>query len=160
MRAIIITGTPGTGKSELAKALAKKLGCRHINVNRLAKRLSEGYDRERKTSIVDVKKLNTELMGLIKASKKRMVIDSHLSHYLPEKYVKLCIVTKCSIRVLKKRLEKRKYSQKKVRENLDCEIFDVCRTEAEERYGNVLVLDTTRKSPSVLAGEILSSAQF
>ena len=81
---------------------------------------------------------------MISKSKKLLVIDSHLSHYLPKKYVKLCVVTKCDLKVLKKRLEKRKYSKGKVRENLDAEIFDVCLNEAKELGHKVKVVDTTK----------------
>jgi len=75
---------------------------------------------------------------------KKVVIDSHLSHYLPKKYVELCIVTHCDIVVLKKRLEKRKYSQLKIRENLDAEIFQTCLTEAQEQRHTILEVDTTK----------------
>jgi adenylate kinase len=95
-------------------------------------KLSEGYDKKLKSKIVDVKKLNKKLVEIIK-KEKNLVIDSHLSHYLDKKYVDLCVVVKCGLEKLKKRLEKRKYSKKKIRDNLDSEIFDVCFVEALER---------------------------
>ena len=73
-----------------------------------------------------------------------MVIDSHLSHYLDKKYVDLCVVVKCDIKVLKKRLEKKKYSKAKIRENLDSEILDVCLVEALENGHKIKVIDTTK----------------
>ena len=68
-----------------------------------------------------------------------------MSHYLPKKYVDLCIVTKCGLKKLKKRLEKRKYNKKKIRENLDCEIFDICLNEAMEKGHKVKIVDTSKK---------------
>jgi len=131
---IIVTGTPGTGKTTVAKKIAKEKGIKYIDVNNIISKykLSEGYDRKRKTKIVDTDKLNKILIKIIKEN-KGLVIDSHLSHYLPKRYVDLCIVTKCSLKELKARLEKRKYSKAKVRENLDAEIFDTCRVEAIEK---------------------------
>lgn len=133
-KTVIVTGSVGTGKTTIAKKLAKKYKAKYIDVNKIIKeyKLSEGYDRKRKCKIVDVKKLNKVLINIIKNSKKDLVIDSHMSHFLPPKYVDLCIVTKCPIKKLKGRLKKRGYSQSKIKENIDAELFDVCLNEAKE----------------------------
>ena len=163
MKIIIVTGTPGTGKTLLSRKLAGKLNFHYIDANNIVRKykISEGYDKKRKTKLVDANKLNKALIREIssiknankktgkKTKKKRnikngIIIDSHLSHYLPKKYVDLCIVTKCSLRLLQKRLRKRKYSKEKIRENMDAEIFDVCLNEAREKGHNILVLDTSK----------------
>lgn len=146
MEVLIITGSVGTGKSTLAEKISKKFGFKHIDVNKLIKEnnLFEAYDKKRKCRIVDIKKLNRFLINLIKKSKENLVIDSHLSHYLPRKYVDMCIVAKCSLKTLEKRLKKRRYSQDKIRENLDCEIFDVCLNEAKDKKHNMVAIDTTK----------------
>ena len=142
---IVITGTSGSGKTLVAKKIAKKFKLKYIDVNKLIKeeRLYDYYDRKLKTYVVDVKKLNKYLIELIKKN-KNIVLDSHLSHYLDKKYVDLCVVCKCDLKILKKRLEKRKYSKKKIRENLDSEIFDVCLVEALEKGHKVKVIDTSK----------------
>ena len=135
MKLLAVTGTPCTGKTTLAKKLSKKLNYEYVDVNKLIEKnkLSSGYDRKRKCKIIDIKKLNNFLVNkIIKKSKKNLVIDSHLSHYLPKKYVDLCIVTKCDLKELNKRLKKRKYNKDKIKENLECEIFDVCLNEAKD----------------------------
>ena len=150
MKTFIITGTPGTGKTTLAKALSKKLNYKYIDVNKIVNKynISEGYDKKRKTKIVDIKKLNKYLLIEINKAKSKksngIIIDSHLSHYLPKKYVDLCIVVKCNLKTLKKRLKKKKYSKEKIRENLDSEIFDICLQEAKQRKHKVEIVDTTR----------------
>jgi len=167
MKVIIVTGSVGTGKTTLSKKLAKKLNFSYLDVNETIKEynIAEGYDKKRKTKIVDVKKLNNALIKEIsiiknslnkkpiskKSSKKLnkkikdgVIIDSHLSHYLPKKYVDLCIVTKCDLKILKKRLKRKKYSESKIRENLDAEIFDICLNEAKENRHKVIVIDTTK----------------
>src|SRR3989344_9034626 len=146
MKCVIVTGSPGTGKSKVAKLIAKKLKGEYVDVNRLVKnkKIKSKYDKKLMTSIIDVKILNKYLIRMIKESKKLLVIDSHLSHYLPKKYVKLCVVTKCDLKILKKRLEKRGYGKEKIRDNLDAEIFDICLVEALENKHKVKVIDTTK----------------
>lgn len=142
---IILTGSVGTGKTKVAKIIAKKYNLKYVDLNGLIikNKLYEKYDRKLKTYIVDIKKLNRYLIKLVK-KEKNLVIDSHLSHYLDNKYVDLCIVTKCDINILKKRLMKRRYSKEKIRENLDAEIFDACLVEALENKHKIKVIDTTK----------------
>ena len=165
MKIIIVTGTPGTGKTALSRKIANELNLHYIDVNNVIRKykIAEGYDQKMKTKIVDIKKLNKALIMEIsqykktiknkphKSSKKNpyeikngIIIDSHLSHYLAKKYVDLCIVTKCDLKELKKRLKKRKYTKEKIRENLDAEIFDVCLNEAMELDHKIIILDTTK----------------
>jgi len=143
MNVIIVSGTPGTGKTTYVKKLALEQNQKYIDVNKVIEEnnLSEGFDEERDTKIIDTKRLSKVLIDIIK-QEKDVVIDSHLSHYLPKKYVDKCFITKCDLKELKRRLEKRGYSDKKVRENLDAEIFDVCRIEAEEAGHDVEVVNT------------------
>lgn len=140
---VVVTGTPGTGKTKVAKALAKKYKLKYIDLSKVIKekKLYESYDRKLKTYIVDIKKIKKLLTDI--AKEDNIIIDSHLAHYSNKKYVGLCIVTKCDISVLKKRLEKRKYPKAKIRENLDAEIFDVCLIEAREQKHKIKIIDTT-----------------
>jgi adenylate kinase len=143
---IIVTGTPGTGKTTIARLIAKKYKLKYIDTNRIIKlnKLILRYDKKKQTNIVDHKKLAKILVGMIRKN-NNLVIDGHLSHYIPKKYVNLCVITKCDIKILMKRLEKRKYSTEKIRENLDCEIFDVILNEAIEMRHNIYVIDTSDK---------------
>ena len=113
-------------------------------LTRIPVELHEGYIP---SAIVD--RLNDILEKLIKNARKNLVIDSHLSHYLSNKLVDMCIVTKCELKELRRRLEKRGYHRSKIRENLDCEIFDVCFMEAVALGHKVKVIDTSsfRKRP-------------
>lgn len=147
MYIIIVTGTPGTGKTRIAKSLSKLFNYVYIDVNKIInknKNIVVGYDKKRKSKIVDEKKLSRLLIEYIKEKKADgAVVDSHLSHYLPKKYVDLCIVTKCSnLKLLERRLKRRGYSKEKIRENLDSEIFQICYVEAKEAGHNVIVVDT------------------
>jgi len=143
MTVIIVSGTPGTGKTTYAKKLAKEKNLKYIDVNKIIDtyNLSEGYDKDKDSKIIDTDKLNLVLVELIK-KEKDVVIDSHLSHYIDPEYVDSCIITKCSLKTLEKRLKEREYSKEKIRENLDAEIFDTCRVEAIELGHSVTVVHT------------------
>jgi len=146
MSILVVTGSVASGKTFVAKRLAKKLGYSYVDVSKLIKEneLYDSVDKKNDCVVVDIDKLNKFLIEIIKLDKK-MIIDSHMSHFLPKIYVDLCIVTKCELKTLEKRLKKRKYSKSKIRDNLDCEIFNVCYEEAKEAKHNVFVINTTKK---------------
>ncbi len=146
MKVIIVTGTPGTGKTTLAKKIAK-LGFRYVDVEKIIKgqRLSEGKDPKRDTIIVDEKKLAKALEDYIKKHDEDLVIDSHMSHVISPKLVDMCIVTRCNQKELDRRMKKKKYGKKKIDENIEAEIMEVCLTEAKEKGHKVKVVETDKK---------------
>jgi len=146
MAVIIVSGTPGTGKTYLAKRLAKSLGFKYTDVKRVISKnkLKERYDRKRRTYVVDEKKLAKILEKMIRDSDENLVIESHMSHFVDPELVDLCIITKCELKTLEKRLKNKGYNKEKVRENLDCEIFDICLNEAKENGHKTKIVDTTK----------------
>ena len=146
MAVIIVSGTPGTGKTFLSKRLAKELQFRYVDVKKLISKnkLKERYDKKRESWVVDEIRLAKIAEIIIRKSNSNLIIDSHLSHFINPRLADLCIITKCSLKVLERRLKKKGYNKDKVRENLDCEIFDVCLNEAKEKGHKILVVDTTK----------------
>ncbi|MBU0461983.1 MAG: AAA family ATPase, partial [Nanoarchaeota archaeon] len=126
-KVIVVSGTPATGKTELAKLISKELRYKYLDVNQVIKEnnLCEDYDKARHCNVVDINKLSKALIKIITSSKESLVIDSHMAHFLPKEYIDLVIITKCGLKALKERLEKRDYPDAKIRENLDAEIFDI-----------------------------------
>ena len=161
---LLVTGTPGTGKTTLAKKLSLLLNYAYFDVNSFAKtaHIYGSYDKKRQTYVVDEAKLARELIKVrekaLKASKTAkngVIFDSHLSHFLPKKYANLCLVARCSLKALEQRLRKRGYSRAKIRENMDAEIFDTCLSEARELGHRVVVFDTT--NPPAVAVKALAN---
>ncbi|MEM2897331.1 MAG: adenylate kinase family protein [Candidatus Bathyarchaeia archaeon] len=160
-KVIAVSGTPGVGKTSFSKLLAKKINGRCIDLSRLASRekLLIGMDLERKTKIVDMKKLNSKLKEILKESARNLILNGHYSpSVLPSKLIDLVIILRLSPLKLKERLKTRGYPKKKIYENICAEALDVCTYEAIESCGvdKVCELDTTNKSLEDLVKEALS----
>ena len=150
MTIIIVTGTPSTGKTTAAKRISEELGFQYIDGKKVIKdnNLIEGYDEKRKCDIIDEDKFVEKLLDIIRAAKRKnhsLVIDSHMSHFLPKEEVDICLVTRCDLGELRKRLSEKRYEKGKVEENLQCEIMDVCLEEAREKGHNIIVVDPAKK---------------
>lgn len=136
---IIITGTPGTGKTTAAKALAKRYKSKYINEHELC--IGRGIGRIDKKS----KELVVLLAELQKAAKKVLVkekdfvLEGHLvcEIRLP---VDLVVVLTCNPKTLEKRLEQKAYSDEKILDNLHCENTQYCFKKALETFGKARVL--------------------
>ncbi|MBI2151108.1 ABC transporter permease [Candidatus Woesearchaeota archaeon] len=143
---IILTGTPGTGKSTLALRLSKLLKIPRFDLHKHYREVSSTFDKKKDCYVIDIKKLEKVLIEKLNKGEKGYILDTHLSHLLPAKLVSVCIVLTCSnLKELERRLKRRRYSLTKIRENLDSEIFQVCLQEAQERGHKVLVLDSCKR---------------
>ncbi len=137
---ILITGTPGTGKSTIGKKLAKALGLLYVDVHShiIKHHLHSGYDRSRRCYIIDGK----TLQKVAKDFQNEVILDSLASHEIFP--ADICIVTICDLKTLSLRLKKRGYSAKKITENVEAEAFEICKLEAIEKGHKVFVIDTTK----------------
>lgn len=158
---IAITGTPGTGKTEVAKALAKRLGWWYLSLNELAEEedLYTGYDSERMCKIVDLEGMKEEV-HILGISHKNMIIEAHYSHEMPCDVV---IVLRTDLKELRKRMGKKRWKEGKIKENLSAEAMDICKQEALELNRNTYEIDTTKKTPGEVAkeiGEIVKNESF
>lgn len=150
MTRICISGTPGTGKSEIAKLLAEIIGWEMVELNKLAKDKSciAGYDEKRKCEEVDVDRLAQEV-GKMEGD---IVLESHFAHCMPCDVV---FMLRVDPKELRKRLHKKGWKEEKIKENLEAEITEVCKSEALEMDRKVYEIDTTHKKPKEVVEEIL-----
>ncbi len=146
---ITISGTPGTGKTAISKELSKLLGYEIVSITDLVKKrkIPSGYDRKRKSHIVDEKKLDKKIKKLL-GKKKNYIIEGGLAHYVKSD---LCIVLRTNPAILEKRMKKRKWPAEKIKENLQAEILDAAVIEAMDKNKRVLEIDTSRKTPKQAA---------
>lgn len=143
---IVITGTPGTGKTTISKAIAKSIHADYLSLTRFvtAKGLYSGIDRERGSKIVDIERTRKSLRSLI--SRGDMIVDTHVADSIPRERTRKVIVLRCHPKVLESRLRKKGWSANKVRENVLAEMLDACYMIAISYYGakKVCQLDTSR----------------
>ncbi|KAG7289013.1 hypothetical protein NEMBOFW57_005374 [Staphylotrichum longicolle] len=152
---IIITGTPGTGKTSHCELLAERTGLRHISVNQVVKdrECHEGWDEEYQSWIVDEDKL----LDAIEEDAKQggCIIDWHACDLFPKSWIDLVVVLRVDTATLYDRLTARKYPEVKLQENMDSEIMEVLLQEAKESYDEEIVVELQ----SVTADEMESNVE-
>lgn len=197
---IVITGTPGTGKTHLARALKKQFPhqIEHLELNKILVRRKLTWAYDQKTQTYDVKpqvlkkcilaeiaRFKTKITSseqeafeqrfeqiLLRLQQKHslsyqefrtilkkdlwlrrltrgkptqrciLLIDSHLSHELPNTAINWCIITKTALRTLYSRLRARRYPPAKVRDNLQAEAFETSLMEAQEIGHRTICIST------------------
>lgn len=128
---VVIAGTPGVGKSTVAKALAEELNGVYVNLSELAlsKSLVSYYDDERGTYVIDEEKLLGEVMRIID-SNRVVVIDTHYPEILPNSVVDYVFVLRMNPLKLIDRLKNRGWPARKIKENALAELLSVVSTNA------------------------------
>ncbi len=143
---IALTGTPGTGKTTVAALLPYRV----IDLNALVKGgLNMGIDPERGCLEADMDGLEQMLAEM--DTDELTILEGHFSQYFADE----AVVLRLTPSELKKRLEARGYSAKKIRENLESEALDVILVEAVEFCKRVSEIDTTCRSPLEVADYVL-----
>ncbi|EDO17063.1 hypothetical protein Kpol_530p33 [Vanderwaltozyma polyspora DSM 70294] len=139
---LLITGTPGCGKSTSCELLQRRLSdYKYYNISDFAKEHDcyEGYDEDRKSHIVDEDKLLDELEPLLREGGS--IVDWHVNDVFPERLIDLVVVLRCDNSILYDRLHARKYHDSKIQENLDAEIMGVVLQDAQESYAEEIVVE-------------------
>ncbi|KAG7349299.1 nucleotide kinase-like protein [Nitzschia inconspicua] len=141
---VLITGTPGVGKTSTASLISERVGLEHVNVGELIvqHQCYEGRDEDLETNVLDEDKL-LDVMEVIldKAAEDGtgIVADFHMCEIFPERWFDLVLVLRASTDVLFDRLTKRGYNEKKRSENMEAEIMQVILEEARESYAPEIV---------------------
>ena len=140
-----MTGTPGTGKTTVAALLRYRV----LDINSLVRGgMNLGQDPERGCLEADMDALAGHLDSL--ESEETVILEGHFSHHFAD----WAIVLRLSPAALRLRLEKRGYSQSKIRENLEAEALDVILVEAVDMCRRVDEIDTSGRSAAEVAAMI------
>jgi len=148
-RVVLVAGVPGTGKSTLARWLARRLNGVHLNLTKLVleKGLWTSYDRNRRSFVIDYERLLETLRRLF-AGERLIVFDTHWLEVVKDVNVEpdRVIILRTNPLVLAERLSVRGWPQRKIAENVEAELLGVVSREAVECFGESLVyeIDTSR----------------
>lgn len=146
---IALSGTPGTGKTSVARRLARSVSTREVGD--LAVDLGAGRRRGRSVD-VSLAALGRRLERL-RPSDPPTVVVGHLSHLLP---IRDALVLRCHPIELDRRLRRARRGRRDDRRaNVEAEATDVVLVEALSLGRRVWEIDTTGRSVAAVAREVL-----
>jgi adenylate kinase len=161
-KVIILSGTPGVGKTVLGKLLAKRTGFTFLSLGDLVKkgRLHKGFDRQARSYLINEPAVRKKLGGHFKDRRaKGVIFETHsLTRILPHKTRGMvAVVLRLDPVILAKRLRARNWPKLKIWENVEAEMIDVSLYDSLKTLGKnrVLEIDATGKHPEELVRKIL-----
>ncbi|XP_065761846.1 adenylate kinase isoenzyme 6 isoform X1 [Muntiacus reevesi] len=114
--------------------------------------LYDGYDEEYDCPILDEDRVVDELENQM--SEGGVIVDYHGCDFFPERWFHIVFVLKTDNSILYKRLENRGYNEKKLKDNVQCEIFQVLHEEALASYKEEIVHQLPSNKPEDLEDNI------
>lgn len=137
---ILVTGTPGVGKTTLSRQLAQDLGLRHIEVGAFARErnLLADHDAAHEAFYMHEDAVLDELEPNM--ANGSILLDHHSCNWYPERWIQMVVCLTASTEELYDRLEQRGYSSQKLNENMQAEIMQVVLEEATSSYPRARVL--------------------
>ena len=128
---IVITGNPGVGKHTITKKIADILELSIVDINKIAKD-SGLFEKNEDTNDVDVKQLEKILEQ--KISEKNIIVGHLAPYVLHKNNIKVMIVLRRNPYDLISVYKKRKYSDKKIKENTGSEILGIIAHDAISKF--------------------------
>ena len=146
---ILVTGTPGVGKTSLCSLLESQLpedynlpGFQYVKLAELinTKKLYTTWNEEFNVPEFDEDMVCDELEPLM-SQQGGIILEFHSCDFFPERWFDLIVLLRCDNTALFDRLQERGYDQKKIDENIDCEIFGVLKEEVENSYSAERIIE-------------------
>lgn len=150
---VALTGTPGVGKSSVGKILKKK-NYTVIELAEIADKYDfvSGYDTERNCKIINLKRLDLWVKKNLKNSNRIIFLTGHYAHLIENDLV---IVLRCSPKVLERRLKRKRYTKKKIAENLEAEGIGIITAESLSKNRNTYEIDATGGDAKSIADKVI-----
>jgi adenylate kinase len=157
---ILITGTPGVGKSTTSVQVAEKTGLNYIEVSQFVKDHSchYGMDTDYDTYILDEDSLCDKLEEILKLG--GYIVDFHSPEIFPESWFDLVLVLRARNDILFDRLTLRRYNEKKISENMECEIMQVVLDAAIDCYDPNIVVELNSNNHNDIESNVQRLCQW
>lgn len=145
---ILVTGTPGVGKTTLGKLLPEYIeGLTFYNVGELvnSEKLYKTWNEKYNVPEFDEDMVVDYFEKIM--DKEGCVLEFHSSGFFPERWFDLVVLLRTDNTILYDRLKERKYEEEKISENLECEILEVTHDEVYEAYKPETILELKNDLP-------------
>ena len=128
---IVITGNPGVGKHTITEKIADILELSIVDINKIAKN-SGLFEKNEDINDVDIEKLEKILEQ--KISEKNIIVGHLAPYVLHKNKIKIMIVLRRNPYDLISVYKKRKYSDKKIKENTGSEVLGIIAHDAISKF--------------------------
>lgn len=88
------------------------------------------------------------------------IVEYHSCEFFPERWFDAVFVVQCNNTALYDRLQQRGYNTNKVKENIECEIFQEVLNEAKESYADEIVYQLSGETDANFADSIKQITNF
>lgn len=180
-----IWGTPGVGKSRICAEIVKHRPMKWQDVSQIAKdcEFIQEYDETYECPVLDEDRVSFLFEFIFKIIVKNItncvwinlklldhlepqmesggnIVEYHSCDFFPERWFDAVFVILCDNTILYDRLQQRGYNQTKIKENIECEIFQMTLNEAKESYDETIVVALSGESESDFVDSIKQITEF
>ena len=155
---LVISGTPGTGKTTLAKRLAEKFSLKIINEKDFSLQNKIGKFNDENELEIPIKEFEKKANVFLKKN-NNVVFEGHVICEA-KLNVDFVIVLQINPEELEMRLEQRKYSPSKIMDNVFCEGIDYCKKHVERNYAKKkIILVQSKQNSSLTFADVLEKLE-
>lgn len=137
---IIVTGTPGVGKTAVARLLGKRLKCAVLNEHDFCMRKRIGQF-EHGELVVPLGKFQKALNAELK-KRGNIIAEGHLLCEI-KLNADAAILLRLHPELLEARLERRGYNAEKIQDNVFCEGIDYCKKHLYRNYKRSMIIEVS-----------------